>query len=64
MRTIVILLLIAIAASLFSALYFLFRDTGHSTRTVKALTTRVSLSIGLFLLLMAAHYFGIIGQRL
>ncbi|PKO84747.1 MAG: DUF2909 domain-containing protein [Betaproteobacteria bacterium HGW-Betaproteobacteria-11] len=64
MRTIVILLLVAIAASLFSALYFLFKDTSGSTRTVKALTTRVGLSIGLFLLLMAAHYFGIIGQRL
>lgn len=64
MRIVVILMLVAIFASLFSALYFLFRDSSGSTRTVKALTSRVALSLGLFLLLMAAHYFGLIGHRL
>ena len=63
MKTVVILLLAAIFASLFSALFFLFRDRSGSTRTVKALTYRISLSIGLFVLLIAAHYFGIIGKR-
>lgn len=63
-RIVVILILVAIFASLFSALYFLFKDNSGSTRTVKALTSRVALSLGLFLLLMAAHYFGLIGHRL
>lgn len=64
MKAVVILMLVAIFASLFSALFFLFRDRNGSTRTVKALTYRVSFSIGLFVLLMVAHYFGLIGKRL
>lgn len=59
-RIIVIVMLVAIFASLASALVFLFRDQGRSTRTVKALTMRIALSIGLFLLLMAGFYFGFI----
>ena len=60
MRIIVIALLALIVGSLASALWFLIRDKGTSERTVKALTVRISLSIGLFLLLMAGYYFGII----
>jgi len=63
MKIVVILMLAAIFASLFSALFFLFRDRSGSTRTVKALTYRISLSIGLFVLLIAAHYFGLLGTR-
>ncbi len=59
-KIIVIGMLILIFASLASALVFLFREPGHSTRTVKALTVRVALSVGLFLLLMAGFYFGFI----
>ena len=62
MKIVVILMLVAIFASLFSALYFLFQDQAGSTRTVKALTLRISLSIALFILLLAAHYFGIISK--
>ena len=60
MRIIVIAILALIVGSLASALWFLIRDKGTSERTVKALTVRISLSIGLFLLLMAGYYFGII----
>jgi len=60
MRIFVIAVLILIVGSLGSALWFLIRDKGNSTRTVKALTVRISLSIGLFLLLMAGYYFGLI----
>jgi formate hydrogenlyase subunit 3/multisubunit Na+/H+ antiporter MnhD subunit len=56
----VIAMLIAIFASLFSALVFLFRDKKGSHRTAKALTWRIALSITLFVLLMASFYFGII----
>ena len=56
----VILMLVLIFASLFSALVFLYRDKGRGTRTAKALTWRIGLSITLFLMLMAGHYFGII----
>ena len=60
MRIVVLALLVLIVGSLGSALWFLIRDQGTSERTVKALTVRISLSIGLFLLLMAGYYFGII----
>ncbi|MCR4346854.1 MAG: twin transmembrane helix small protein [Sulfuricaulis sp.] len=56
----VILMLVLILASLFSALVFLYRDKGRGTRTAKALTWRIGLSITLFLLLMAGYHFGII----
>jgi hypothetical protein len=60
MRILVIAMLVLIMGSLGSALWFLIRDKGNSDRTVKALTVRISLSIGLFLLLMAGYYFGLI----
>jgi hypothetical protein len=53
-------MLIAIVGSLFSALVFLYKDGGKGERTARALTLRISLSITLFLLLMAGFYFGII----
>lgn len=65
MRIIVVLMLIAIVASLGSALVFVYRDRGQGKkRAVKALTLRVSLSFVLFLLLMVAYRLGWIGERL
>jgi heme/copper-type cytochrome/quinol oxidase subunit 3 len=60
LKIIVIVMLVLIFASLFSALVFLFKDKGRGTRTAKALTWRIGLSMTLFLLLMAGFYFGII----
>jgi hypothetical protein len=60
LKIIVIVMLLLIFASLFSALVFLFKDKGRGTRTAKALTWRIGLSMTLFLLLMAGFYFGII----
>jgi hypothetical protein len=60
MRILVIAMLVVIVGSLGSALWFLIRDKGGSDRTVKALTVRISLSLVLFLLLMAGYHFGLI----
>jgi len=57
-------MLAAIFASLFSGLFFLYRDKGGSARTVKALTIRVGLSLVLFLVLMAGYYFGFLKRGL
>ena len=54
--------LIVIVGSLFSALFYLMKDKGTSTRTARALTIRISLSIILFALLMLGYFFGVIGQ--
>ncbi len=61
LKILIIIMLLLIAGSLFSALYYLMKgDT--SERTVKALTWRISLSLALFLLLMLGFYTGIIGH--
>lgn len=62
-RVIIIAFLLVIVGSLASALYFLVKDKGQSNRTLKALTLRISLSLGLFLLLMAGFYFNILPPR-
>jgi hypothetical protein len=64
MRYVVIGVLVLIVASLGSALFFVFHDRSGSKRAVHALAIRVGLSLGLFLLLMAAYYFGWVPERL
>ena len=60
-KAIVILMLIAILASLGSAAVFLFRRReGSNSNMVRALTWRIGLSITLFFLLLLGFYFGII----
>jgi hypothetical protein len=62
-KTGIIILLVLIVASLFSALTFLYKDQGQGERTARALTIRISLSILLFVLLMLGYYFGVIPER-
>jgi F0F1-type ATP synthase assembly protein I len=64
MRYVVIAVFIAIVASLFSALFFVYRDKSGSTRALKALAVRVALSVALFAFLMLGYYFGWIRDRL
>ncbi|MCA3071846.1 MAG: twin transmembrane helix small protein [Rhodocyclaceae bacterium] len=63
MTILIVGFLVLILASLGSALFYLFNDRGNSTRTVRALTLRVGLSVALFLLLMLAHFSGLITLR-
>ena len=58
----VLLVLLFIVFSLFQGMYFMAKDDGknNSTRVVRALTVRVTLSLVLFILLMAGYYFGLI----
>ncbi len=64
MRYVVIGVFLLIVLSLASALVFVYRDESGSRRAVKALTIRVGLSIGLFLLLMGSYWLGLIPGRL
>jgi uncharacterized membrane protein len=63
MRIIVVIALIGIIASLGSALVFLIRDRGGSSRTVNALTVRVGLSVALFLFILFSYWMGWIEPR-
>lgn len=62
-RIIVVTFLLVIVGSLFSALLYLIKDKGNTERTVKALTVRITLSLTLFLLLIAGFYFGVLPPR-
>jgi hypothetical protein len=64
LRYFVIGVFLLIVASLFSALVFMYRDKGGSTRALKALALRVGLSVALFAFLMLGYYFGWIKGRL
>jgi len=64
-KILILLTLGLILVSLFSALALLFNndDATKRKRVVQALTIRISLSIGLFLTLLASLYFGLIPGR-
>ncbi|MBL8472329.1 MAG: twin transmembrane helix small protein [Rhodocyclaceae bacterium] len=64
MKFVVLAFVAFILISLFSALFFVFKDKGQSKRAVKALTMRVGLSVILFLMLIVAYHFGLISDRL
>jgi len=57
-KIIVIAGLVAVVASLFSALYYLYHDKGQGTRLVKALALRVALSIALVVFLVVSYHLG------
>ena len=60
MKWIIPVALLMIVISLGSALYFMMKDRGNSSRMVHSLMLRIGLSIILFLGILLAHYFGFI----
>jgi hypothetical protein len=64
MKIFVFLFIALIIGSLASALFFMVKDRGASTRTVRALTWRVVFSIVLFAMLMLGFHFGFIPSKI
>jgi predicted benzoate:H+ symporter BenE len=65
MKIVVIVLLLAVIASLFSGLFFVYKDKGDSNRAVVSLTIRIVLSLLVFLILIGSYFFGLVpGGRL
>jgi len=62
-QILVVCVLVGIVASLGNALFHLSSDKGDSRKMVRALTIRVGLSVGLFLLLIGAWAMGIIAPH-
>lgn len=52
-KLIIIILLLFVVGSLFSALFFLIKDPSSSRRVVKSLSWRIALSLFILLLLFA-----------
>ena len=63
MRIVILILLVAVLVSLFSGLYFVYKDKSGGNRAVIALTIRIALSILVFVILIASYYFGLIPER-
>lgn len=59
-KLIIVVLLLFVVGSLFSALYFLVKDPSRSKRVVKSLSWRIALSLFILLLLVAGIQFGFI----
>lgn len=59
-KSVLVLLLLAILFVLFRGLYFLVKDPDSSKRTVSSLTWRVGLSVALLLLLIIAIKTGLL----
>ncbi|MBU3625471.1 twin transmembrane helix small protein [Polynucleobacter sp. JS-Safj-400b-B2] len=60
MKWLIPIVLLMIVFSLGSALYYMMKDRGNSSRMVHSLMLRVGLSVALFLGILLAHYFGLI----
>ena len=60
MRIVVLVLVFVMLASLFSGLFFLYKDKSGSDRMVKALTVRIAIAIVIFVILMGSYYFGLV----
>jgi hypothetical protein len=59
-KLVILLAFAGILLSLGSALVFLVKDKGDSDRTLRALTVRIGLSVGLFVFIMALAATGVI----
>jgi hypothetical protein len=60
MKVFAVLMLLAIVGSLFSGLFYFYRDGGTGERAVRALTWRIGLSVALFIALLVAFRIGLI----
>ncbi len=59
-KVIIVIIFLGILASLFSALFYMVKDRGENSRTLKALSFRIGISVGLFILLLVLWKLGII----
>jgi len=63
MKIAIVAILLIILFSMGSALFRLVRDKGTTDRTVKALSWRIGLSVGLFVLLFVGFAMGYIAPH-
>ncbi len=63
MKIVIAVLLVLVLISLFSGLYFMYKDKGNSKRVVHALTIRVALSITIIVILIVSYFLGVIPSK-
>lgn len=59
-KTLIVFVLVLILGSLAMALIAMVRDKGQSERTIRALTLRIGMSIGLLVILLIGNAVGLI----
>ena len=59
-KLLIVILLLFIIGSLFTALYFLVKSPDQSAAVVKSLSIRIGLSIFLIFMIFIGAYFGVI----
>jgi len=57
-KTIIVILLLLVIASLAAGMFSLIKDRNKTERTVKFLTIRIALSVSLFILLIVSFLMG------
>ncbi len=57
-KIILSVLLALVVISLFSGLYFVYKDKGNSKRAVNALTIRIGLSVFIIILVIVSYFVG------
>jgi len=60
MKWLIPIVLLMIVFSLGSALYYMMKDRGNSSRMVRSLMLRIGLSVALFIGILLANYLGLI----
>lgn len=63
MKIVIAVLLVLVLISLFSGLYFMYKDKGNSKRVVNALTIRVALSITIIVILIVSYFLGMVPSK-
>ena len=63
MKILIGVLLLLVLVSLFSGLYFMYKDKGNSRRVVTALTIRVALSVTIILIVIASYFLGLLPPK-
>ncbi len=63
MKILLIVLLVLVLISLFSGLFFMYKDKGNSRRVVNALTIRIGLSVLIIAIVIAGYFLGLLPPK-
>lgn len=63
MKIMLVVLLGMVLVSLFSGLYFMYKDKGKSTRVVNALKIRIGLSVLIVVIVIVGYFSGMLPPK-
>jgi Protein of unknown function (DUF2909) len=63
MKILLVILLCMVLLSLFSGLYFMYKDKGKSRRVVNALTIRIGLSMLIIAIVIFGYFSGMLPPK-